>query len=153
MMLASILCEKINNYKVKVEDLYVLLFSYVPSSSLTWICDKNTWSRAIEQLETALSACRYPTSLPCSHRLPCLCRGRNLLSLSAAMALIWPREITPPAEKHKRRQERDQYMCPRCCFFLPVTSMAFSPHTLHNMQAAAKHPNSCPGTHSRRQRV
>ena len=40
---------------------------------------------------------------------------------------------------------RHQYTCPHYCFFLHATSMAFSPHTLHNMQTATKHPDSSSG--------
>ena len=75
------------------------------------MCDKNTCgqeslSNAHLQTETTLAACRYPTSLPYSHGLPCLCRGRNLLSLSAVAALIWPHEITPAAGDHSRTADK-----------------------------------------------
>jgi hypothetical protein len=75
------------------------------------MCDKNTCgqeslSNAHLQTETTLAACRYPTSLPYSHGLPCLCRGRDLLSCRPVAALIWLRDCprsrkSQPGAAHK----------------------------------------------------
>jgi hypothetical protein len=75
------------------------------------MCDKNTCgqeslSNAHLQTETTLAACRYPTSLPYSHGLPCLCRGRDLLSCRPVAALIWLRDC-PRSRKSQPGSTQD----------------------------------------------
>ena len=79
------------------------------------MCDKNTWPQATVSFQTHTTLNYFnmcPLHIYCQIALIDLpVQGEestlNLLSLSAVMALIWPREITPPAEKHKRRQGKD----------------------------------------------